>query len=225
MPAFVVLDADHRHYVRGQALPLTIKDEDLKRGCVYPSLYDIRRAMCWGFRVHRPRSALAPACPAASLAHAGTCLHALDCAAFAAAQHGVRQRTLACPLLHMPATQRLCCVYARQRRCMPSYVVCRRARQGHQPKAGARGAEACLAMWDVGACLTPTLNLNLNRRDISRKLAREVLKQAAKEGHLGNLEAERQMKKGNAALEDWIAEHQYVPGYRPLIHLPEGVLE
>ena len=52
-----------------------------------------------------------------------------------------------------------------------------------------------------------------------------MLKQAAKEGHLGNLEAERVMKKGDAALEDWIAEHQYVPSYRPLIHLPTGVLE
>lgn len=36
---------------------------------------------------------------------------------------------------------------------LPSYVVCRRAQQGHQPEAGARGAEACLAMWDVGARL------------------------------------------------------------------------
>ena len=77
------------------------------------------------------------------------------------------------------------------------------------------GGGVCLGMWHVGA----------RGRDISRKLAREVLKQAAKEGHLGNLEAERQMKKGDAALEAWIAEHQYVPGYRPLIHLPEGVLE
>lgn len=64
-----------------------------------------------------------------------------------------------------------------------------------------------------------------HRRDISVKLAREVLKQAHKEGHLGNLEAERVLKKGDEALEAWIAEHQYVPGYQPLIHLPTGVLE
>lgn len=60
MPAFNI-DADHRHDVCGQALPLTIKDEDLKRGCVYPSLYDIRRAMCLHFigfhaRLHRPHA-------------------------------------------------------------------------------------------------------------------------------------------------------------------------
>ena len=48
IPAFIIINADHRHDVCGQALPLTIKDEDLKRGCVYPSLYDIRRAMCQG---------------------------------------------------------------------------------------------------------------------------------------------------------------------------------
>ncbi|KAK9842247.1 hypothetical protein WJX81_002558 [Elliptochloris bilobata] len=71
-------------------------------------------------------------------------------------------------------------------------------------------------------CVYPSLH---DIRDISVKLAREVLKQAAKEGHLGNMEAERVMKKGDKALEQWIAEHQYVPGYRPLVHLPTGVLE
>ena len=44
MSASVNDEGDTGYDVCDQALPLTIKDGDLKRGCVYPSLYDIRRA-------------------------------------------------------------------------------------------------------------------------------------------------------------------------------------
>ncbi len=33
-----------KHLWSGQALPLTITEKDLARGCVYPSLHDIRHA-------------------------------------------------------------------------------------------------------------------------------------------------------------------------------------
>jgi hypothetical protein len=96
------------------------------------------------------------------------------------------------------------------------------------PLAASRGAVACAARPHRRARggRAPRRRRARPRRDISIKLAREVIKEAAKEGHLGNLEAERVLEKGgDEALEAWIGEHQYVPGYRPLVHLPTGVLE
>lgn len=104
------------------------------------------------------------------------------------------------------------------------------------PLAAARAATACAARPHRRACGSraprcrhcpdPGAGAGRPRRDISIKLAREVIKEAAKEGHLGNLEAERVLERGgDEALEVWIGEHQYVPGYRPLVHLPTGVLE
>jgi len=104
------------------------------------------------------------------------------------------------------------------------------------PLAAARAAAACAARPHRRACGSraprcrhcpdPGAGAGRPRRDISIKLAREVIKEAAKEGHLGNLEAERVLERGgDEALEAWIGEHQYVPGYRPLVHLPTGVLE
>ena len=100
----------------------------------------------------------------------------------------------------------------------PAVVLCRRS--------SVELAREVLTRADRARDQSKIINLAFaHHRDISVKLAREVLKQAHKEGHLGNLEAERVLKKGDEALEAWIAEHQYVPGYQPLIHLPTGVLE
>ena len=52
-----------------------------------------------------------------------------------------------------------------------------------------------------------------------------VITMAYEEGHLHNPRAVAALKQGDDALEDWVVDHQYVPEYRTLIELPQGVME
>lgn len=62
-------------------------------------------------------------------------------------------------------------------------------------------------------------------RHISCRVAMAVITTAYEEGHLHNPRAVAAMKAGDAALQDWVEDHQYLPEYRTLIELPKGVLE
>jgi hypothetical protein len=62
-------------------------------------------------------------------------------------------------------------------------------------------------------------------RKISVRVAAAVMKTAAAEGRLNNLECQAALEQGEKELEDYISEHMYHPMYKALIRLPTGVLE
>ncbi|KAK9863752.1 hypothetical protein WJX84_011333 [Apatococcus fuscideae] len=71
-------------------------------------------------------------------------------------------------------------------------------------------------------CVYPSLH---RIRHISCRVAMAVITMAYEEGHLHNPRAVAALKQGDDALEDWVVDHQYVPEYRTLIELPQGVME
>lgn len=62
-------------------------------------------------------------------------------------------------------------------------------------------------------------------RAISTRVAADVIKMADQEGRVTNPSAKRELRKGDAALLDWVASKMYKPTYDSLIHLPVGILE
>lgn len=71
-------------------------------------------------------------------------------------------------------------------------------------------------------CVYPGLH---NIRAISTRVAADVIKMADQEGRVTNPSAKRELRKGDAALLDWVASKMYKPTYDSLIHLPVGILE
>lgn len=63
-----------------------------------------------------------------------------------------------------------------------------------------------------------------NIRDISARVAAEVMKAAAAEGHLGE-EAAAHLAKGDAALVAWVRKAMFVPQYASIGYLPPGIGE
>ena len=53
----------------------------------------------------------------------------------------------------------------------------------------------------------------------------DVIKTAEEEGHLHNDAARKAMEQGDGELTDFVRENMYEPDYKPLVHLPVGVLE
>ena len=56
-------------------------------------------------------------------------------------------------------------------------------------------------------------------------MAVDVIKMADEEGRVTNPSAKRELKKGDAALMEWVEGKMYKPQYDSLIHLPVGILE
>lgn len=56
-------------------------------------------------------------------------------------------------------------------------------------------------------------------------MAADVIKMADQEGQVHNPKAKRALKKGDAALLEWVSSRMYRPQYDSLIHLPVGILE
>ena len=59
-------------------------------------------------------------------------------------------------------------------------------------------------------------------RNISKRIARDVIKMAASEGRVQNRSVLRRLAQGDQALEDYIAAKMYTPNYDSLIYLPPG---
>ena len=62
-------------------------------------------------------------------------------------------------------------------------------------------------------------------RAISTRVAADVIKTADQEGRVTNPSAKRELKKGDAAVLDWVEGKMYKPQYDSLIHLPVGIME
>jgi malic enzyme len=59
---------------------------------------------------------------------------------------------------------------------------------------------------------------NMHRiRDISLRVATQVLKAAAEEGHVGSPAALRAMARGDAALENFVFRQMYTPTYTSIV--------
>lgn len=73
--------------------------------------------------------------------------------------------------------------------------------------------------------LCPALHAALqNIREISARVAAEVIKAAGEEGHLGD-EAAAQLAKGDEALMAWVRKAMFVAQYASIGYLPPGIGE
>lgn len=62
-------------------------------------------------------------------------------------------------------------------------------------------------------------------REITAKVALEVIKQAAEEGKVKNKSALDRLERGDAKTMAWINGNMFSPQYASLVQVPEGVAE
>ena len=66
------------------------------------------------------------------------------------------------------------------------------------------------------------VDVGMLRRNISKRIARDVIKTAAAEGRVQNRSVLRHLAQGDQELEEYIAMKMYTPNYDSLIYVPAG---